>query len=148
MNCAQSKGPVSHVSCWCCGSILVSYTRGGRLEPFYYNGIYFCHWIRWFQWKHLGKTPLNYYPTLENIFILKIRWTFNAGMSLVKRRDLFTWHQQVFGRFKPSNSIATGNLSVSTLGHFLEDFLVIFGHKGHWSFLRYVTFFTILEAFL
>ena len=25
---------LSQVSCWCCGSILVSYTGGGRFEPF------------------------------------------------------------------------------------------------------------------
>ena len=29
------------VSCWHCGSILVSYTRGGRVESFYYNDKYF-----------------------------------------------------------------------------------------------------------
>ena len=29
MNWAQFKDPVSHVSGWHCGSILVSYTRGG-----------------------------------------------------------------------------------------------------------------------
>ena len=34
-----------------CGSILVSYTSGGRFQPFYCNDKYFCHWI---QWKHLG----------------------------------------------------------------------------------------------
>ena len=36
MNWAQFKDPVSHthVSCWCCGSILISCTRGGRFEPF------------------------------------------------------------------------------------------------------------------
>ena len=49
---------LSHVSSWCCGSILVSYTRGGRFEPFYCNDKYFCHWIRWIQWKHLGKTQI------------------------------------------------------------------------------------------
>ena len=42
------------MSCSCCGSILVSYMRGGRFEPFYCNDEYFCHWI---QWQHLGKTP-------------------------------------------------------------------------------------------
>ena len=29
MNWAQFKDPVSHLSCWHCGSILVSYTKGG-----------------------------------------------------------------------------------------------------------------------
>ena len=35
------------VSCWHCGSILVSCTRGGRFEPFHCNDKYFCHWIQW-----------------------------------------------------------------------------------------------------
>ena len=35
---------VSYVSCWCCGNILVLFTRGGwvtGLSPF--NDKYFCH---------------------------------------------------------------------------------------------------------
>ena len=54
MNWAQIKDSVRHMSCWCCGSILVSNWRDGRFEPFYCNDKYFCHWI---QWKHLQKTP-------------------------------------------------------------------------------------------
>ena len=38
------------MSCLHCGSILVSYTRGGWVadlfEPFYCNDKYFCHWIQ------------------------------------------------------------------------------------------------------
>ena len=42
INWAQFKDPVSHiVACWHCGSIVVSYTRGGRFIPF--NDKYFCH---------------------------------------------------------------------------------------------------------
>ena len=40
MNWVQFKDPVSHM-CWHCGSILVSYTRGGKFEPFYCNDKYF-----------------------------------------------------------------------------------------------------------
>ena len=47
---------LSYASCWCSGSILVSNTWSGWFEPFYNNDNYFCHWIRWIQWKHLGKT--------------------------------------------------------------------------------------------
>ena len=47
-----------YVSCWYCGSILVSNTRGGRFKPFYCNDKYFCHWNRWIQWQHLGKTHM------------------------------------------------------------------------------------------
>ena len=36
---------LSHVSCWCCGSILVSYTGCSRFETFYTNDKYFCNWI-------------------------------------------------------------------------------------------------------
>ena len=46
---------LSHVSCWHCGIILVSYTGGGRFEPFYCKEKYFCQWIAW---KYLGKTPM------------------------------------------------------------------------------------------
>ena len=28
---------LSHMSCWHCGSMLVSYTRGCGFEPFYFN---------------------------------------------------------------------------------------------------------------
>ena len=31
---------------------------GGRFEPFHCYDKYFCHWIRWIQWKHLGKTQI------------------------------------------------------------------------------------------
>ena len=37
---------LSHVSCWCCGSILVSYTRGGWVagsNPFTIMTNIFCH---------------------------------------------------------------------------------------------------------
>ena len=44
-------------TCLCFGSILVSCTRSGRFEPFYCNDKYFCHWICWIQWQHLGETP-------------------------------------------------------------------------------------------
>ena len=49
---------LSHVSCWHCGSILVSYTRGTRFTSFYCNDKYFCHSIQRIQWKHLGTTQL------------------------------------------------------------------------------------------
>ena len=42
---------LSCVSFWCSGNILVSYTGGSRLEPFYCNDKYFCHWIPWIQWQ-------------------------------------------------------------------------------------------------
>ena len=41
--CSIQRSCLSHVSCWPCGSILVSYTRGGRFEPFYCNDNFFCH---------------------------------------------------------------------------------------------------------
>ena len=56
MNWSQFKDPVSHMCL--AGSILVSNVGGGRFEPFYCYDKYFCHWIRWIQWKHLGKTQL------------------------------------------------------------------------------------------
>ena len=43
------------MSCWRCGSILVSYTTDG---PFYCDDKYFCHWIQGIRGKHLGKTQL------------------------------------------------------------------------------------------
>ena len=45
------------MSCWHCGSTLVSYTRGGKFKYFEWQ-IFFSHWICWIQWKHLGKTPI------------------------------------------------------------------------------------------
>ena len=45
------------MSCWHFGSTLVSNTRGDRFEPFHCNDKYFCQRI---QWKHLGKTPLQW----------------------------------------------------------------------------------------
>ena len=58
MNWAQFKDPISHMChmCWHCGSMLVSYTRGGRVagsSPF--NVINFCHWIQPIQWKSFRK---------------------------------------------------------------------------------------------
>ena len=49
---------ISHVSCWQCGGILVSYTRGGWVagsSPFTVMK-YFCQWIQ-SSVKHLGKIP-------------------------------------------------------------------------------------------
>ena len=45
------------MSCFHCGSILLSHTKSGRFEPFYCNDKYFCHWI---QWKQLGKTHVGF----------------------------------------------------------------------------------------
>ena len=41
MNWVQFKDPVSYVSCWHYGSILVYNITGARFEPFYCNGKYF-----------------------------------------------------------------------------------------------------------
>ena len=38
---------LSHVSCWCCVSILVYFTRGGRFESFYCYDKYFCQFKGW-----------------------------------------------------------------------------------------------------
>ena len=44
MNWGQFKDPVSHIYVFlCCGSMLFSYTRDGKFEPFYCNDKYFCH---------------------------------------------------------------------------------------------------------
>ena len=58
----------SQVSCWCCGSILVSYTIGGRFWALWMTLI-FCSWIRWIHWKHLGKMPVTIECTLIIIVI-------------------------------------------------------------------------------
>ena len=65
-NWGQFKKHVPHMSCLCCGSILVSNARTDRFERLYYNDKYFCQWIQWIQWKHLGKSPLSY---SEKLFI-------------------------------------------------------------------------------
>ena len=62
MNGAQFKDPASHmyVSWWRCGSMLVSYTRGGWVagsSPFNVI-IFFVTEFAEFSEKHLGKTPL------------------------------------------------------------------------------------------
>ena len=44
INWTQCKDPVSYICSWCCFSILVFCTIGGRFEPFYCNDKYFCHW--------------------------------------------------------------------------------------------------------
>ena len=44
------------MSCWCCGSILVSYTRGGRFEPFYCNDKYSLNSLN--SVKIFRKTPM------------------------------------------------------------------------------------------
>ena len=46
---------LSRVSSWHCGSKLASGWQG--FKSFYWM-TNFCHWIRWIQWKHLGKTQL------------------------------------------------------------------------------------------
>ena len=38
-----SRSCLSHVSCWRCGSILVSNVRDSRFQPFYCDDKYFCH---------------------------------------------------------------------------------------------------------
>ena len=40
----------------------------GRFEPFYCNAKYFCHWIRWIQWKHLGITEMP--GQINSIYVL------------------------------------------------------------------------------
>ena len=60
MNWAQFKDPVSHVSCWRCGSMVVSYTRGGWVtgsNPFNVINFFVTEFTK-FSEKHLGKTPL------------------------------------------------------------------------------------------
>ena len=47
------------MSCWCCGSMMVSYTGDDKFEPFYCNDKYFCHWNSLNSVKHLGETPLS-----------------------------------------------------------------------------------------
>ena len=49
------RSRLSHVSCWRCGSILVSHRRGGRFEPFYCNDKYFVSLNSPNAVKHLGK---------------------------------------------------------------------------------------------
>ena len=62
--------------CWCCGSILISYTTGGRFEPFYCTDSYFCQWIHRIQWKHLGKTQLFLFKT--RICMLSLEWLWES----------------------------------------------------------------------
>ena len=61
MNWAQFKDPVSHMCL--AGTVVASWSftqswLGGRFELFNCNDKYFCHWIQWILWKHLGKTQL------------------------------------------------------------------------------------------
>ena len=46
------------MSCWYCGSILVSYKRGGRFEPFCCNEKYVLSLNLVNSVKHLGKTSI------------------------------------------------------------------------------------------
>ena len=51
---------LSHVSCWCCGSMLVSYTRGGWVagsSPFNVINFFVTEFAE-FSEKHLAKTPV------------------------------------------------------------------------------------------
>ena len=57
MDWVRFKDPVSNVSWWHCGSILVSTTGDGRFKSFECTDTYFCHRIQRIQWKHLGTTP-------------------------------------------------------------------------------------------
>ena len=49
---------LSHVSCWHCGSMLVSYTRGGSVA-------FFVTEFTEFSEKHLGNIPLNLVKTFR-----------------------------------------------------------------------------------
>ena len=87
MNWAQFKHPVSHMCL--AGTVVASYKRGGRYEPFYFNDKYFCH-IRWIQWKHLGKTPLSEcYQISSKVQKLKklldyLKWSQNTKANTEK----------------------------------------------------------------
>ena len=60
---------LSHVSCWHCGSILVSNTRGANIKPYWWKLFLF----NWIQRKHLGKTPMSLW--LVSVWItIGLKW--------------------------------------------------------------------------
>ena len=88
-NWGKFKDHVPHMSCLCCGSILVSNARGYRFERLYYNDKYFCQWIQWIQWKHLGKALLcssekRFFPVLLQKISNHIRMSLLCGEYIVK----------------------------------------------------------------
>ena len=62
----------SLVSCCHCGSILVSYTKGGRFEPFYCNEFFPLN-----SGKHLGKTQMSFIKFLiSRMSFTIVVWNF------------------------------------------------------------------------
>ena len=63
---------VTSPSLWSSGIIPVSYTGDPRFQPHIAHFLllkFFCHWIRWIQWKHLEKTPMFLIPIHWSVFL-------------------------------------------------------------------------------
>ena len=94
---------VSQASCWHYGSIPFSDTRGGRFKPFCCDDKYFCYWIRWIQYKHLGKT-LRY--TMESICWVLRRSSTALLLKCLVESNFTNWPIMV-----PNNSSSIRPLS-------------------------------------
>ena len=65
-----------YMSCWCCGSILISNTIGYRFEPFYCDGNIFFHWNTLFERQRfclLHKCVKDFNHQRSNILPIKSR---------------------------------------------------------------------------
>ena len=76
-----------NVSCWLCGIILVSYTRGDKFELFYCNDKYFCHWIRW----HLVLVIVNGCSNVHGCCGNLVQHYYSVGTNMIQQP--FPWLQ-------------------------------------------------------
>ena len=93
---------LSHVSCWCCDSIQVSYTRGGSSEPFCLNDQIFLSLKSLNSVKHLVKINSDTYlcftknelkrgHSLKSVCDVSHRVLTNRGFSLHTTMALLTF---------------------------------------------------------
>ena len=91
---------LSPVSFWCCGSMLVSYTKGCRFEPFYCNDKYFLllsseNSVKTFREKSIVPLFWKYYERcnlqkLAKVNVVEIFLPLGCSLHLRSLRGLFS----------------------------------------------------------
>ena len=89
MNCAQFKDFVSHK---CLADAGLLHERWQVRALFYYNDKYFCHWIRWIQWKDLEKTPMCSFWIFNYHFEFPAK-RFGNSVYIFNWKDIFICHK-------------------------------------------------------
>ena len=89
--------------CYLClaGAVIASWSLIQEVagsKPFYCNGEYFCPWIQWIQWKHLGKTQI------INLFSLSYH-----SVSGCSRDDLYRFSGSSWRSFGATGSPLSGS---------------------------------------